>query len=298
MLWLAVEISAFFSTGFSSGVKAYWWAFALVGLTFGLYRAWPGLIVSQTVQGTDCTICVRVCDILKLREVALVVGTNTTFDTDLSDGTISPGSVQGQITTKLVASSIQLGRDIAHSLDQTAATDVPRDEKPYGNSKRYPIGTVAVVDVGTRRIYFAAIATLNAHRVAHATRRDIADALPRIWEHIRERGGIDPIACPVLGSGFSRLDATREELVREIIRSFVPAARAGMFCRGLTIAISPRDFRDGYVNINDVGQFLAHECRYGSAGLSRGIDSPANLWDWTMEHATNVSGARASDSSA
>ena len=68
-----------------------------------------------------------------------------------------------------------------------------------------------------------AIATLNAHRIAFATRNDLLDALPVLWENIRTRGGMEPISVPVLGSGFSRLNAKREELVREIVKSFVAA---------------------------------------------------------------------------
>ncbi len=274
VLWLILEITAYFSTQSSAVIRPYWWLFLIGGVGAGLVRAWPRLAASEIVEGSDCTIEIRVCDILSLRHVALVVGTNDTFDTALSDGTISSESVQGQATLRLLASPEQLNRELDHSLAGTAATELSYDDKPFGNLKRYPIGTVASVDAGTRRIYFAAIASLNAHRVAHTTRRDIADALPRIWEHIRERGGLHPLACPVLGSGYSRLDATREELIREIIRSFVPAVRAGMFCRGLTIAVSPRDFRDGRVSLTALGSFLAHECKYGSAGLSRDVGGP------------------------
>ena len=34
-------------------------------------------------------------------------------------------------------------------------------------------------------------ATLNRHRVVEATRQDVLDALPGLWEFIRRRGGLD-----------------------------------------------------------------------------------------------------------
>lgn len=270
-LWLVVEVTAFFSPAFSMGARAYWWLFLIVGTLAGLSRAWPRLSLSELVPGTDCSITIRVCDLFSVKDVALIVGTNTTFDTALEDGTIDRRSVQGQFTDRLYSSLAQLDRDIAHSLEGVQSTTASQSDKPYGKLERYDVGTVAAVEVQQRRVYLVAIARMNAHRVAQATRRDVQDALPRLWEYVRTRGNLDSLCCPILGSGYSRLDATREELVQEIVRSFIPAVRAGSFCRGLVVAVNPRDFREGHLNLEHLGEFLRHECRYGSAALASGL---------------------------
>ena len=226
VLWLVVEITAFFAQPFSTAAQGYWWVFLLAGSVIGIYRAVPRLHVAASVPGTDCKISVRVCDITALRDVALIVGSNTTFDTSIDDGTISGASIQGVVTRRLADSIELLDREICHSLEGTSGTPIPDGEKPYGKQLRYDVGTVATVQLKGVRLYFLALATLNAHKVAHATRQDVQDSLPRLWEYIRTHGGLDGLACPILGSGFSRLDATREELLREIIRSFIPAALA------------------------------------------------------------------------
>ena len=80
------------------------------------------------------------------------------------------------------------------------------------------MGTVAPIEIDGKRAYFVAIASLNEHRVASVDRDSFLDALPQMWAEIRSRGGFEPLCCPVLGSGFSRLNSTREELIREIIK--------------------------------------------------------------------------------
>ena len=267
ILWLVVECGAFFSVRFSEGVSNYWWLFLMIGIIAGFFRAWPRLSVSSFVAGTDCSITIRVCDLFAVDNVAYVVSTNTTFDTAMDDGTIDVDSVQGQLTTRLYGSREQLDRDIVHSLEGVPFTEVTREEKPYGELQRYEIGTVASIQVERTRSYLVAIAAMNAHRVAQATRRDVQDALPCLWEYLRMRGGREKLCCPILGAGYSRVDATREALIHELIRSFIPAIKAGAFCEGLTIAISPQDFSEGRMELGRLDQFLQHECLYGSSAL-------------------------------
>jgi hypothetical protein len=267
VLWLFVEATSFFSPEFSSSASEFWLAFLVAGGLVGLARAWPRLSVSAVVAGTDCSVTIRVCDLFSLKNVTYVVSTNTTFDTAMDDGTIHPSSVQGQFTKKFVLSRDQLDRDIAHSLQGLSSEPLSNEDKPYGKLQRYEVGTVASVLAQTTQAHLVAIATLNAHRVAQATARQVADALPRLWEHVRTRGNLDILCCPILGSGFSRLNATREALVHEMVRSFIPAVRAGAFCRSLIIAVSPRDFREGHLDLERLSQFLQHECTYGSSAL-------------------------------
>jgi len=136
-LWLIVEISAHFSPAFSSGVKPYWWVFLVIGVTTGLIRAWPRLAETASISGTDCSITIRVCDMFKVADAVLVVGTNTTFDTAIEDGTIDKASVQGQLTTKLFSTVGQLDLEIADSLKGIPCAPIPADKKPYGKQNLY-----------------------------------------------------------------------------------------------------------------------------------------------------------------
>ena len=260
-LWIVIESTSFFSQKFAAVARCYWWSFAVAGVVAGLWRAWPRLAVRAPVFGTDASIEIRVADLFS-QEGAVVVGSSTTFDTSMDDGTISAKSVQGQYT-KLYADSVEdLDRQITDSLIGIASTELHFRAKPYGKRLRFPVGTVASVKCNQKRAYFVAIATFNQHKVALAKTEDILDALPLLWEFVRNRGGLDPISIPVLGSGFSRVQAKREELIREIVRSFVAASRTGRFCERLTISVAAQDYQEGHIDLPGLGRFLEHECKY------------------------------------
>ena len=260
-LWLLLKLTTFLFPDFYQTVLDFRWAFIFAGVLIGLWRAWPRLSVKYKISGTDALIEIRVCDLMEQNAV-LVVSSNTTFDTSIEDRTISRTSTQGQFSTRYCQPLEDLNRQLDNALQGFKYEERNPDTKPYGKTREYAIGTVASVFCGGKTAYFLAIASLNANRNASATREDILDALPRLWEFVRTQGDLDPIAVPIIGSGLARVAATREELVREIIKSFIAAAQEGRFCEHLTIAISPEDFRAKHIDLPVLGDFLQHECTY------------------------------------
>lgn len=274
VLWLIIEPSSFFFPSLGELVKPYWWLFLLIGAVLGVYRALPKSTASSRIQGTDSFIELRITDMFSV-PAAFIIPCNRTFDTSLEDKIISPKSTQGQFTQLFFANSRdELDRQICISIDSTEGTTLDRNNKPYGNQIEFPIGTVAEVSSGGKIAYLVAISSLNEYKKAIASTEDILDALPEIWEFIRTRGEFVPLCCPILGSKFSRVKATREDLTREIIKSFVSACRAGHFCEKLTIAIAPSDFMAGRVNIETLRRFLEHECSYSAALYSKSVSVP------------------------
>ena len=265
VLWLLIEATAYFFSDqpWAATIKAGWWLFLLTGIVIGVYHAWPKLSVSERISDTDVDVEVRVANIFSL-DGAVIIGSNTTFDTALEDKTISPKSLQGQFTEKYCPSIPELDQQLNTALQNVSPSNTQRKaDKPYGKVKEYELGTVAPIEIGGKCAYFVAITSLNEHRVANVDPDDFLDALPQMWAAIRSRGGFEPLCCPVLGSGFARLNSTREELIRGIIKSFVATtAEEAKLCEKLTIAISPKDFREGHVDLQRIGRFLEHECIY------------------------------------
>ena len=264
VLWLVTEFSLTVFPEFVPLVREHWWLFLIVGGAVGLWRAWPRLVVQSEISGTDASIVIRVGDLFE-QDGAVVVAAPSSFETAIDDGTIDVKSVQGQYTRRFCDSLEILNQQIEKALEGIRFTERDEADKPYGSRKKYSVGTIAPVKCSDKKAYFVAVATLNAHRIASATRNDLLDALPVLWENIRIGGGMEPISVPVLGSGYSRLNAKREELVREIAKSFVAATHAGRFCERLTIVISPKDFQERRIDLESLGRFLEQECRYGNA---------------------------------
>ena len=71
---------------------------------------------------------------------------------------------------------------------------------------------------------------------------------------------MEPLVAPSIESGFSRVEATRQELAKEMVRSFVAAVPPGKFSEKLTIMIFPDDFVRGRIDLEALNQFAASEC--------------------------------------
>ena len=54
----------------------------------------------------------------------------------------------------------------------------------------------------------------------------------------------------------------REEMIREIIKSFITAYSEKKFCEKLTIVISEDDYRKQGIDLQGLGNYLRHLCRY------------------------------------
>lgn len=262
-LWLFIEASAFFSTKFSNNIKGYWWLFLVIGIIAGLIRALPKLSFSAQISKTDTFVEIRVTDMFAV-DASYIMGTTCTFDTSLEE-IISPHSTQGQFTERFFDSVQQLNAQLESSLKGIHYKELTEEEKNIGKKFLYPFGTVAKVEGKNKRnAYLAAFMTLNEKGAGgKAEPEDFNDTLPKIWKYIREYGDVStPLCCGVLGSAFSRLKLTREELIRKIVKSFITASRSGHFCEGLIIAIYPSDYKKGLVNLEKLRRIIEYECYY------------------------------------
>ena len=279
VLWLIVEVVDYFFSelGWSSSIKSGWWLFCLTGLSVGGIRAWPRQSVRAHIEGTDVRVEVRIGDIFKL-DGAIVLGSNTTFDTAMEDNTISISSVQGQFSKRYFTTITELDQKLDNALNSLSPHATrSREEKPYGKHNEYELGTVAPIEVPERKAYFVAVARLNSERVASTEANLFLDALPLMWNGIRQRGGMESLLCPVLGSGFSRLKLTRKELTQAIIRSFVVATQEGKLSEKLTIVIRPDDVEQGHISLEDLRQFLEYECIYARVPRASGNSVPTGI---------------------
>ena len=236
-------------------------AILIVAGIYGFQKSRPVRAVQGELRGTDIQIGIKIGDIFE-EDGALIVGTNTTFDTSMDDGTISATSVQGQYTTKYFPSRIkELDQLLDHALDSVDILECrTKEEKPYGKRKVYPLGTVVPVHAGERKAYFYAMAHFNAAQRVQIETRAFLDALPRLWNGIRYQSGMDDLLCPLLGAGYGGVNAKRIELIGEIVRSFIAACREGRLADNLTIVVRPEDVEQGTIDVEEVGRLLEHEC--------------------------------------
>ena len=241
-----------------------WWLGFLLGVTWALWMCKPRTSITHMLSGRDVTLEIAVGDVLSFSG-DLVVGSNTTFDTKVSKSLISKESVQGQFLARYYANDNDtLDGEIRHQLGDLSAEELAGDR--VGKSKRYELGTVVQVHPDrrdlNRRAYLLAIADINERGVARGDFEGLKRALAELWVYIGAHGAISPLVAPVLGTGFSRLSVKREEVVREMFRSFVAACSDGVFTRRFTVVLGWQDVVEHKISIEELGLFVRHICLY------------------------------------
>ena len=271
-IWLVVDITDFFFR--DTGLHALRWWFALVGGGISLWRCRPRTSVAHRLAGRDVTVKIAVDDVLSFPDT-VIVGSNTSFDTMVSRKLISKDSVQGAFTKKYYTDESQLDLELANMLSGIVPETLQGQRE--GKSERYPVGTVVRLDPPGRRAYFVAIADMNEHGTAVSSFDMLKISLAELWVYIGSRGIKEPLVMPVLGTGSSRLTQTREDVVREIVRSFVAACSERVFTEHLTIVLSPRDVAKHQISLDELGSFLSCLCLYTdfSGNDSMAVGSPA-----------------------
>ena len=243
-LWLLIELVRFFGGPENAdAIRSLWWVFLLVAIGLIIYQLWPRKRFEFLVSGRDIAIELVIGDIFR-ESGAIVIGSNTKFETN--PAVIAPNSVQGLFTAKHCKDMKSVNQQINA---QVAA--LPTD---FG-------GTVTVHGMG-RTAYFCAIAEMNNAGVAQGTIENLREALGGLWSYLAQSAEKGTVNVPVLGSGYSRITASREELIREIVLSFLAALTESNFCDRMRIVIHPKDVKQYKIDVERVQNFIAHSCEY------------------------------------
>ncbi len=261
-LWLIVEIANYYELFATQRLQALWPLFLCLGIALAVWSCRPATSVKCHLAGRDVAIEILVGDFFR-QPGDFVVGTNTTFDTRIAPNLISEQSLQGQFTRRYYPSDCEFDAAIEHAL-----SGIPFDQligSRIGKSRDFPIGTTVRVGVregkAARSAYLVAMARINEHGSAKTTSEDLREAMGCLWAYISERATKGALVVPVLGSRFGRLPQ-REEIVQEMIKSFVAACAEGNFCEKLTIALHPQDVVDNNIDLQALGDYLRHTCKY------------------------------------
>jgi hypothetical protein len=261
--WLIVQIAEFFldkTSLFIVNVKKYWYIFLIAGLFVAIIKSKPKFIIGGKLNNRDISIEVTVGNLFK-QNGALVISSNTTFDTRISKDLISEKSIQGQFTKLLYyRDEKQLDNDISHALQDVRPEIL--SGKRIGKDKKYPIGTTIRLNPKNQTVYMLAMANINEHGVASASYEDLKQALACLWLFIGGRGLKENIVIPVVGTGFARLPQSREEIIREIIKSYIAACSESTFSDKLTIVISSSDIEKNKISLDELEKYIVHLCKY------------------------------------
>lgn len=243
-LWTLSQILMAFSILSPGGFIQLWWLFLIISITYSTIRVWPRKRFSYLISGRDISVELVIGNIFD-EEGPVVVGSTVTFET--SREKISGNSIQGQFTHKYCRNEQDVADQVKNSIGHGP----------------HPIGTTTAIESNKRTGYFCAIARFNDSGVASGALDDLTEALPALWNYIATNAPKETINVPILGSGFARVPAKREELFEMIVQSFVAATSESSLCDGIRIVVRQEDLR--HFNIDEMREFLKYTCRYSRA---------------------------------
>ncbi|MCY4552607.1 MAG: DUF6430 domain-containing protein [Candidatus Poribacteria bacterium] len=259
IVWWGIKVLSYFHSGFEEWSRGNFSMLVFIfflGLGVGtvqfLWKCAKMLSVSHRLEGQDILIEIRVGDIFSA-DGAFIISTNTAFDMDMSDGPISPETLQGQFTKKYYDDVAHLNQALAEALESEKSIV---DEDNSAEKESPDIGTVVKVSPRQRLAYFVAIDTLNEHTGVESSLDNVRKGLGSLWQYIGTQGVLDPLVIPVLGTGYSGIPVSREQMIIEIITSFIAACTEKKFCEKLTIIISEDDYRQQDINLEELGTYL------------------------------------------
>ena len=128
IVWTALRILTHYLPQAADAIP--WWSLVSPAVVSAAWAYWPVLSVRCRLHGRDVWMEIRVDDILNV-EGAMVVSTNSMFETRISDGSISRQSLQGQYTEKYYKDREQdLARDLRASLQDVEPLPLRDDQPP------------------------------------------------------------------------------------------------------------------------------------------------------------------------
>ncbi|GHO98774.1 hypothetical protein KSF_088220 [Reticulibacter mediterranei] len=212
----------------------------------------PKKAISHQLSVPDTKITIKVGDLFQ-EDSNLVIGVSDAFDTELGD-IIKPTSIQGQCLTSIYQNDrIRLDQDINTAL-QGISGKIDK-QKTRGKNKRYPIGTVATLSVGTKKYFYSAYSYMGNNLKCESDIKRLLVSLEKLWEEIRVKGQHDKVAMAVIGSDLARIgNASHADLIKLIVLSFILASREKLVTPELTIVIHPNNL--GKVNMWELEDFL------------------------------------------
>lgn len=211
------------------------------------------------IRNRDIKIKVVIGDIFK-QNGDVVITTNTTFDTAMDNGFISKKSLQGKFVEKYYSKIDHLDRDLDEGLENI----VPKEILDRKNSKneRYEVGTTVKITHENFKSYWLALADVNDRGKPSCSFSGLQVALEGLWNFMLHNGHMDKLVIPIIGSGRSSINESRERILREIIYSFVSFSNEKKITEELVICIYPQDFIDKNIDLQEINNFLEYTCRY------------------------------------
>jgi hypothetical protein len=235
------------------------WGITATIIIPSIYYLWYYLCPAKTfrykIRGKDATIELSIGNLFLLKgNSSLVIGFNANLETKISQNCIAEDSIQGQFTKKYYnGEDEQLKQEINFYIEKNNI----RKENGL-----IALGEVIQINRASSIFYLPIIASFSA--MGKATSSDeiiIEQVLPSLWQHINTHSGNNEnIALPLLGTGYSGISATRQNIIEAIIDTYMIACAERVPCKKLTIVIHPKD--KDHIDMEELKRYIELKCEF------------------------------------
>lgn len=242
--------------------KSHWPSLVVIGIIASFIHNHEKISCKGTVKDTDLQIEVKVNDLFSIKASSYVIPTNTFFRTVMKGEYISPESVQGAFQLRYFKKDTsKLDKLITESLIQQGIKGEDSSDI-HGQTKKYPIGTVAKVDHKGKHYYFLAINDVNKFgKPENQEYTNVDIALNGLLKVINTLGHCDNLAMPLIGTGRAAIrEATLENVIEDTVDRFVNSN--DKIVQKLIISIRPKNYLDDKIDLRKIKKYIEYKCEF------------------------------------
>lgn len=226
---LSDKLSVWERVGISLGVLLGAWIICFTAVAFILSHRKRFVVITAN---SGCKLYLQYGDLFDENEVIrtserrnIIIPVNRCFDTVVDNHLVSERTLHGIAFKKLYA----VGRYTEESLNSTIQQllsfkeyeNIEEIDKPAGNRKRYPVGTV--VDLpgnGEEHFLLWALSTFDRDLKAHTSMQEYALAVQKLVEACNTESEGFPIVLPLVGTGLSRTKKDQQDVISYLLNAF------------------------------------------------------------------------------
>lgn len=162
---------------------------------------------------------------IHVNEGNIIIPVNRCFDTIVDNHLVSEQTLHGIAFKQLYSSGRyteqSLNAAIQRQLSNQPYQDIDIIDKPEGNLRRYPVGTIADIPSDeTTHLFLWALSTFNRELKAQTSMQDYALAVQKLIEACNSESEGFPILIPLVGTGLSRTKKDQKDVLSYLVQAF------------------------------------------------------------------------------
>lgn len=155
----------------------------------------------------------------------IVVPVNRCFDTHVDNHVVSAQTNHGTALRNLYESGKYTEKTLSIAIDKLLGNTeyelLPEEEKPEGNRKRYPVGTVVdLPGYGKEHFFLWALSSFDCNMKAHTSMQEYVLAVQKLIESCNAESEGYPVILPLAGTGLSRTKKGQQDVLLYLINAF------------------------------------------------------------------------------